>query len=379
MTKYHVPLRPYDQARRRTRRPVPRPDRRYLAGELTRTTSSARCACRTACTSSATRRCCASPCPTACCRHAAARLAHIAASTTAATATSPPARTSSSTGRRTRGRARHPGRPGHRRDARHPDFRQLHPQHHHRPLAGVAADEIIDPRPWPKSCASGRPSTRNSPSCRASSRSPCRRKTDRAVTRFHDIGLHPRSAADGEIGFRVSSAAAWAAPRSAAKIIREFLPWQHMLTYCEAILRVYNRYGRRDNLYKARIKILVQALGAGRVQAPGRRRMGARARTARHHHRPKYDRVAAHFTGTPAYASCRPSTPPRAQRWPPTRLCRAGSAQRAPTACRLRGGHPLAEETGHPPGDITADQMDIAADWPTRTASANCASPTSRT
>ena len=64
-------------------------------------------------------------------------------------------------------------------------------------------------------------------------------------------------------------------------MIREFLPWQHLLTYLEAILRVYNRYGRRDNIYKARIKILVKERGAGEVPRGSRGRVGAPARTAR--------------------------------------------------------------------------------------------------
>ena len=57
--------------------------------------------------------------------------------------------------------------------------------------------------------------------------------------------------------------------------IREFLPWRHLLTYLDAILRVYNRYGRRDNIHKARIKILVKERGAGQVPRRGGSRMGA--------------------------------------------------------------------------------------------------------
>ena len=65
------------------------------------------------------------------------------------------------------------------------------------------------------------------------------------------------------------------------QVIREFLPWQHLLTYLEAILRVYNRYGRRDNIHKARIKILVKELRRRAIPRAGRGGVGAPARTAR--------------------------------------------------------------------------------------------------
>jgi sulfite reductase (NADPH) hemoprotein beta-component len=83
-------------------------------------------------------------------------------------------------------------------------------------------------------------------------------------------------------------------------VVREFLPWQDILTYCEAILRVYNRFGRRDNAYKARIKILVQALGveefAKQVEAewahqgwPGHHHPGGVRPRRRHFTAPAYE------------------------------------------------------------------------------------------
>ncbi len=68
--------------------------------------------------------------------------------------------------------------------------------------------------------------------------------------------------AEGELGFRVHRRRRHGPHADHGHVIREFLPWRHMLTYCESILRVYNRYGRRDNIWKARIKILVKSLGA---------------------------------------------------------------------------------------------------------------------
>ena len=85
---------------------------------------------------------------------------------------------------------------------------------------------------------------------------------DRAATFVHDIGLHALKDKNGETGFRVIVGGGMGRTPVIGTVIREFLPWRHLLTYLEAILRVYNRYGRRDNKYKARIKILVKDLGA---------------------------------------------------------------------------------------------------------------------
>jgi len=84
---------------------------------------------------------------------------------------------------------------------------------------------------------------------------------DRAATFVHDIGLHALRKADGEVGFRVIVGGGLGRTPLIGHVIREFLPWPHLLTYLDAILRVYNRYGRRDNIHKARIKILVKERG----------------------------------------------------------------------------------------------------------------------
>ena len=89
-------------------------------------------------------------------------------------------------------------------------------------------------------------------------------EADRAATFLHDIGLHAvrKSGSDPDfLGFRVIVGGGMGRTPVIGQVIREFLPWQHLLTYVEAILRVYNRFGRRDNKYKARIKILVKERG----------------------------------------------------------------------------------------------------------------------
>jgi sulfite reductase (NADPH) hemoprotein beta-component len=83
-------------------------------------------------------------------------------------------------------------------------------------------------------------------------------KADRAAVAVHDIGLHAVRGEDGEVGFRVLVGGGLGRTPIIGHAIREFLPWPHLLGYLEAILRVYNRYGRRDNIHKARIKILVK-------------------------------------------------------------------------------------------------------------------------
>src|SRR5262249_6706700 len=86
-------------------------------------------------------------------------------------------------------------------------------------------------------------------------------RADRAAVAVHDIGLHTMRDANGEVGFKVLVGGGLGRTPMIGFVIREFLPWQHLLSYCEAILRVYNRYGRRDNIHKARIKMLVKERG----------------------------------------------------------------------------------------------------------------------
>jgi sulfite reductase (NADPH) hemoprotein beta-component len=90
---------------------------------------------------------------------------------------------------------------------------------------------------------------------------------DRAASEVHDIGLQLRRDSDGAIGFTVRVGGGLGRAPMIGQVIREFLPLSDLLAYLEAILRVYNRHGRRDNIHKARIKILVKSLGAARFGA----------------------------------------------------------------------------------------------------------------
>src|SRR5213078_2354310 len=84
---------------------------------------------------------------------------------------------------------------------------------------------------------------------------------DRAAIGWHVVGLQLRKNAAGEVGFQVLAGGGMGRTPIIAAVMSEFVPWQQILVLIEAIVRVYNRYGRRDNLYKARIKILVKAEG----------------------------------------------------------------------------------------------------------------------
>src|SRR5438132_744366 len=88
----------------------------------------------------------------------------------------------------------------------------------------------------------------------------------RVATYVHDIGLHAIRNSENQIGFKVIVGGGLGRTPLIGHVIREFLPWPHLLSYLEAILRVYNRYGRRDNIHKARIKILVKERGADRFR-----------------------------------------------------------------------------------------------------------------
>ncbi|WP_306604583.1 nitrite/sulfite reductase [Azonexus sp.] len=229
-------------------------------------------------------------------------------------------------------------------------------------FAGVAADEIIDPRPLAeilRQWTTFHPEFAFLP--RKFKIAISGTREDRAVTWFHDIGLHLKEQ-DGQTGFTVIVGGGLGRTPIRGQIVRDFLPWQDILTYCEAILRVYNRYGRRDNAYKARIKILVQALG---VEEFGKLVEGEWAFLKNGPAtitQAEYDRVAAHFSA-PAYV---PSSTVDATfaakkveekafaRWVDRNTHAHKVAGYAAVTLSLK-------QHGIAPGDITSEQMDTVA------------------
>ena len=136
-------------------------------------------------------------------------------------------------------------------------------------LAGVAADELADPRPFCeiiRQWATLHPEFTYLP--RKFKIAVTGSPADRAASEVHDIGLHlTRGGRGAELGFTVLVGGGLGRAPAIGQVIREFLPVADLLAYLESILRVYNRQGRRDNIHKARIKVLVKALGIERFRA----------------------------------------------------------------------------------------------------------------
>src|SRR5580693_1365483 len=135
-------------------------------------------------------------------------------------------------------------------------------------MAGIAKDEVDDPRPY---CEILRQWSTHHPEFTylprkfkiAVTGSP----EDRAASEVHDVGLHLKRDAQGQIGFEVLVGGGLGRQPIIGQVIREFLPLPDLLSYLEAVLRVYNRHGRRDNIHKARIKVLVKSVGIERMRA----------------------------------------------------------------------------------------------------------------
>ncbi|ANQ83519.1 putative sulfite reductase [Azoarcus olearius] len=231
-------------------------------------------------------------------------------------------------------------------------------------FAGVAADELIDPRPWCeilRQWSSFHPEFAHLP--RKFKFAVNGAKEDRAVIQAHDIGLDVVKNDAGEIGFRVLVGGGLGRTPIIGEEIAAFVPWQHIVTYCESILRVYNLHGRRDNKYKARIKILVKALGIEEF------RRQVEAEWAFHKNGPstlteaEVARVAAHFVD-PAYESL-PATDAGYASLLEENKPFAAWVKRNVRAHKVPGYASVTislKKTGVPPGDITESQMELVAD-----------------
>ena len=129
-------------------------------------------------------------------------------------------------------------------------------------LAGVAPNELDDPRIWCeiiRQWSSFHPEFTYLP--RKFKIAVTGTPEDRAASQVHDVGVHIVRNASGEIGFEILAGGGLGRTPIIGQVVRDFLPREHLLSYLEAILRIYNREGRRDNIHKARIKILVKAMG----------------------------------------------------------------------------------------------------------------------
>ena len=236
-------------------------------------------------------------------------------------------------------------------------------------LAGIAPDEIADPRPFAEIMRQW--STLHSEFAFL----PRKFKIalngaleDRAAIGWYDVGLQLVRNEAGELGFRVQVGGGMGRTPLIGSVIREFLPWNQIMNYIEAVIRVYNSYGRRDNVWKARIKILVKAEGQRYIdQVEAEFKQIVEQDGAPHLiTQAEYDRVAACFV--PPVVAPREHTPAELQALRGTAQGNAEYARWLERNVRphqnpeLRAVSLSFKRLGQAPGDATADQMDLAAD-----------------
>jgi len=232
------------------------------------------------------------------------------------------------------------------------------------PYAGAIADEIDDPRVWSeviRQWSTLHPEFSYLP--RKFKIAITGSVQDRTAAKVHDIGLMLRRARDGSLGFEVIVGGGQGRTPYVGPTIKEHLPVGRLLSYLEAVLRVYNRHGRRDNIYKARIKILVAALGAeefGRqVEEEWAKIDAARADLPDH----ELARIRGAFALTPFEALPAVSEAFEAARAASPALQRFARNNIKP---HKKPGYAIVEISlkaqGQTPGDATADQLDLIAD-----------------
>ncbi|MEO8307260.1 MAG: nitrite/sulfite reductase [Pseudomonadota bacterium] len=234
-------------------------------------------------------------------------------------------------------------------------------------FAGIAPDELDDPRPY---CEIIRQWSTLHPEFTylprkfkiAVTGSPA----DRAASEVHDIGLHMRRDAQGSVGFEVLVGGGLGRTPMLGKVIREFLPREHLLSYLEAILRVYNLEGRRDNIYKARIKILVKAKGTEAFRDLVEAEWERIRESSLHLDTAEIDRVRAFFA------------PPPYEKLPDADVTQGQSAEflawyRYNTRSHKVPGYRAVvvslKKHGEAPGDMFSSQMDSLADLADRVSS----------
>ena len=238
-------------------------------------------------------------------------------------------------------------------------------------LAGIAVDEVADPRPFAeilRQWSTLHPEFAFLP--RKFKVAITGAREDRAATPWHDVGLRLWHNVDGELGFQVRVGGGMGRTPIIGTVIREFLPWNQVLNYLEAVVRAYNRFGRRDNIYKARIKILVKAEGQAFIDAVEAEYADILEKDGAPHTitQAELDRVSAHFA-QPALQCDRKSADAKIahilkaaaeddvefSRW----LTQNVKPHKNPD---LRAVTLSFKRFGQAPGDATAEQLERAAD-----------------
>lgn len=232
-------------------------------------------------------------------------------------------------------------------------------------FAGVAEDELLDPRPLAEILRQW--STLNPEFAflpRKFKIALSSSKEDRAAVRMHDVGIYVYRNDAGEKVLRVFAGGGLGRTPILSSQVRDGLPWQHLLSYVEAILRVYNRYGRRDNKYKARIKILVKSIGAEAFAEEVEEEWAYLKDGPATLIEQEYERVE-HFFSQNNYAPSIDDNSFELQIAQERRF--AQWVKRNVRAHKIPGYASVTLSTkpgaGVPPGDVTAEQMERIADW----------------
>ncbi len=229
-------------------------------------------------------------------------------------------------------------------------------------FAGAAADEVADPRPWAeliRQWSTFHPEFTYLP--RKFKICVIAADEDRAAMRLHDIGigLHVR---DGELGAKIYVGGGMGRTPMISHEIRDFVPADDLMSYLEACLRVYNRYGRRDNIYKARIKILLHEIGPDEYRRQVEEEFAAVKGLGLDPPRAELERITSHF-GAPAFDESASTKIDRSDPDFAVWLDQNVKAHKQP-------GYAIVnislKPVGGIPGDASADQIDVMADLGTR-------------
>jgi sulfite reductase (NADPH) hemoprotein beta-component len=227
-------------------------------------------------------------------------------------------------------------------------------------LAGITPNELADPRPWCeiiRQWAAFHPEFSYLP--RKFKIAVTAASQDRAASLVHDVGVHIVRGPDGDLGFEILAGGGLGRTPIIGQVVRKFLPRRYLLSYLEAILRVYNLEGRRDNLNKARIKILVRALGLEEFT----RRVEAEWELLRDGAPSIDDAQVARMQGffnPPAYRTLSDSNPDAGQSTAFRAWYRYNTT--AHKVAGYRAVYVSLKKPGVAPGDATDAQMELLAD-----------------
>ena len=227
-------------------------------------------------------------------------------------------------------------------------------------LAGVTANELEDPRPWCeiiRQWSSFHPEFTYLP--RKFKIAVTGAPQDRAASLVHDVGVHIVRGPNGELGFEILAGGGLGRTPIIGQVVREFLPREHLLSYLEAIMRVYNLEGRRDNLTKARIKILVRSLGIEEFKRRVESEWASIRDTGLRIEDADIVRMRSFFV-PPAYRSLSDCAPDVGQSTAFRAWYRYNTAPHKVPGYRVV--YVSLKKPNVAPGDATADEMDLIAD-----------------